>query len=61
MHKSWNAAQDGVHGISETAYDKLLKKLGSHRAVFDAAVQHQSQRRHGLALLCQAHGIDPVA
>ena len=60
-HKSWDAAQQGVHGISDAAYIKLHKKLGSHAKVFEAAAQHQSPRRHGLGLLCKAHGIDPVA
>ena len=59
--KSWDGLRSGVHGISETAYDKLHKKLGSHAKVFEAAAQHQSPRRHGLAVLCKAHGIDPVA
>ena len=59
-HKSWNAAQHGVHGISDAAYEQLHKRYRSHRAVFEAAAQHQSPRRHGLAGLCSAHNINPT-
>lgn len=57
----WNGAQDGVHGISDAAYDKLHKIYRSHRAVFQAAAQHTSPRRHGLGMLCRQHNVDPTS
>lgn len=47
--------------ITDAAYDALLKKFKSHRAVFEALLPFNGKRTHGFRPLCRAHGIDPDA